>query len=229
MGQGARGQEQEMLVRSYEGWKAAFSPPTPHPPSHARSESGFTLMEFIIVLFLLGGMLSLIIPRITIGDSLSSVARKWVGALKSFQEMAMATQKTVRLYVDIDRGMYWPMVLEGNEEKLPLDPTWVTPISLPESIRFTDIQVGKAKKESGRVDLFFYPNGRIDQMTMHLADVDNNVMGILIEPVTALIRVTDQRIEPQKPWTIPDRIRPLLQPVPAGLQASLPLPLGGQK
>ncbi|HLZ34914.1 MAG TPA: hypothetical protein VKP13_12925 [Nitrospira sp.] len=186
-------------------------------------------MEFIIVLFLLGGMLSLIIPRITIGDSLSSVARKWVGALKSFQEMAMATQKTVRLYVDIDRGMYWPMVLEGNEEKLPLDPTWVTPISLPESIRFTDIQVGKAKKESGRVDLFFYPNGRIDQMTMHLADVDNNVMGILIEPVTALIRVTDQRIEPQKPWTIPDRIRPLLQPVPAGLQASLPLPLGGQK
>lgn len=191
----------------------------------ARDPGGFTLLELIIVLFLLGGMLSLVIPRLSIGDSLSSVGRRWVGALKSFQEMSMVTQKTVRLYVDIDRGMYWPMVLEGNQEKIPLDPTWATPISLPESIRFTDIQVGAATKQSGRTELFFYPNGRIDQATMHLADADNNIMGILIEPTTALIRVSDQRIEPPKPRTIPDRIRPLLQPTLQPTTAGKPLPL----
>jgi len=42
------------------------------------------------------------------------VGRKWVGAMKSLQELAMMGQKTVRLYVDIDRGMYWPMVLDGK-------------------------------------------------------------------------------------------------------------------
>jgi prepilin-type N-terminal cleavage/methylation domain-containing protein len=188
----------------------------------AHDARGFTLLEFIIVLLLLGGMLSLVIPRLSIGDSLSSVGRRWVGALKSFQEMSMATQKTVRLYVDIDRGTYWPMVLDGNQEKVPLDATWATPISLPESIRFTDIQVGAATKQSGRAELFFYPNGRIDQATMHLADADNNIMGILIEPTTALIRVTDQRIDPPKPKTIPDRIRPLLQPTTAGKPLSFP-------
>jgi type II secretory pathway pseudopilin PulG len=188
----------------------------------AHDARGFTLLEFIIILFLLGGMLSLVIPRLSIGDSLSSVGRRWVGALKSFQEMSMATQKTVRLYVDIDRGTYWPMVLDGNQEKVPLDATWATPISLPESIRFTDIQVGAATKQSGRAELFFYPNGRIDQATMHLADADNNIMGILIEPTTALIRVTDQRIDPPKPKTIPDRIRPLLQPTTAGKPLSFP-------
>jgi len=187
-----------------------------------RDNNGFTLLEMIIVLFLLGGLLSLIIPRISIGDSLGSVVRRWVGALKSFQDMAVATQKTVRLHVDLDRGMYWPMVLDGNQEKIPLDATWATPISLPESIRFADFQVGAGRKESGRVELFFYPNGRIDQATMHLADT-NNIMGVLIEPVTALIRVTDQRIDPPKPWTIPDRIRPLLQAGSTGSQVSLPL------
>jgi prepilin-type N-terminal cleavage/methylation domain-containing protein len=187
-----------------------------------RDNNGFTLLEMIIVLFLLGGLLSLIIPRISIGDSLGSVVRRWVGALKSFQDMAVATQKTVRLHVDLDRGMYWPMVLDGNQEKIPLDATWATPISLPESIRFADFQVGTERKESGRVELFFYPNGRIDQATMHLADT-NNIMGVLIEPVTALIRVTDQRIDPPKPWTIPDRIRPLLQAGSTGSQVSLPL------
>ena len=174
------------------------------------------------MLFLLGGMLSLIIPRISIGDSLTSVVRRWVGAVKSLQEMAMTTQKTVRLYVDLDQGRYWPMVLDGGQEKPPLDANWAIPISLPESIRFTDIQVGTARRESGRAELFFYPNGRVDQATIHLADADNNVMGIQIEPVTAMIRVSDQRIEPQKPLTVPDRIRPLLQPPPAGLQPSLP-------
>ncbi|HXH85526.1 MAG TPA: prepilin-type N-terminal cleavage/methylation domain-containing protein [Nitrospira sp.] len=185
--------------------------------------AGFTLLEMIIVLFLLGGLLGLIIPRMSIGDSLGSVGRRWVGTLRSFQEMAMATQKTVRLYVDLDRGMYWPMVIDGNQEKIPLDATWAIPISLPESIRFVDFQVGTERKESGRAELFFYPNGRIDQATMHLADANNNIMGVLIEPVTALIRVTDQRIDPPRPWTIPDRIRPLLQAGSTGSQISLPL------
>jgi Tfp pilus assembly protein FimT len=185
--------------------------------------AGFTFLEMIIVLFLLGGLLSLIIPRMSIGDNLGGVGRRWVGALRSFQEMAMATQKTVRLYVDLDRGMYWPMVIDGNQEKIPLDATWAIPISLPESIRFADFQVGTERKESGRAELFFYPNGRIDQATMHLADANNNIMGILIEPVTALIRVTDQRIDPPRPWTIPDRIRLLLQAGSTGSQTSLPL------
>ncbi|WP_455387693.1 prepilin-type N-terminal cleavage/methylation domain-containing protein [Petrachloros mirabilis] len=189
----------------------------------AQDAAGFTLLEMIIVLFLLGGLLGLIIPRMSIGDSLGSIGRRWVGALRSFQEMAMATQKTVRLYVDLDRGMYWPMVIDGNQEKIPLDATWAIPISLPESIRFVDFQVGTERKESGRAELFFYPNGRIDQATMHLADANNNIMGILIEPVTALIRVTDQRIDPPRPWTIPDRIRPLLQAGSTGSQISLPL------
>jgi len=177
----------------------------------ARNAGGFTLLEIILVLFLLGGLLSLIVPHLSIGDNLGSVGRRWVGALKSFQEMAMGTQKTVRLYIDLDKGIYWPMVIDGNQEKPPLDATWAAPSSLPESIRFSGIQVGASNKTSGRAELFFYPNGRIDPATMHLADADNNVMGILIEPTTSLIRVTDQRIEPPRPWTIPDRIRLLLQ------------------
>jgi hypothetical protein len=183
---------------------------------------GFTILEIVMVLFLLVGMLSVVIPRVSIGENLGSVGRKWVGALKTFQEMAMTTQKTVRLYIDIDRGMYWPMVMDGNEEKIPLDPIWAMPISLPETIRFSDIQVGPTKREAGRMDIFFYPNGRIDQATVHLTDMENHVMGVLVEPVTAMIRVTDHRIDPPKPRTIPDRIRPLLQPVTPGIRPTFP-------
>ena len=186
------------------------------------SSRGFTMLEIMLVLFLIVGMLSLVIPRISIGDNLGSVARRWVGALKSFQEMAMMTQKTVRLYVDMDRGMYWPMVIDGKEEKIPLDPTWAMPITLPETIRFADIQIGATRKESGRIEIFFYPNGRIDQATVHLTDVNNDIMGVFVEPVTSMIRLTDHRIDPPQPKTIPDRLRPLLQPITPGLRPGFP-------
>lgn len=184
----------------------------------SRSPNGFTIVEILIVLFLLAGLLGLIVPRITIGDNLSSIGRRWIAALRSIQDLSVATQKTVRLYVDLDRGQYWPVVLDGKEEKPPLDAAWAVPVSLPESVRIADIQNGTVKRSSGKAEIFFYPNGHIDPAVMHFEDVHANVLGIRIEPVTGNITVSDQRIDPPPPWTVPDRVKVLLQiqNVPAG-------------
>src|SRR5204862_3944783 len=102
---------------------------------------------------------------------------------------------------------------EGNQEKIPADPAWATPLKLSETVRVLDILVSQGKRESGQVDLFFYPTGRIDPATMHLVDGQNNLLAIAIEPVTGAIRMSDERIEPPRPFTILDRVRPLLQTV----------------
>ena len=163
------------------------------------------------MLFLLVGLLGIILPRISLDENLGSVGRRMVGTVRSLQSLAMLNQKTIRLYVDMDRGVYWPVILDGNQEKIPIDPIWATPLKLSETIRFSDILAGQGRKESGLVDLFFYPTGRIDPATMHLVDAGNNILAIAIEPVTGAIRMSDERIEPPKPLIIPDRIRPLLQ------------------
>ena len=180
-------------------------------PRACRATAGFTILEIILVLFLLVGLLGIVLPRISLGENLGSVGRRMVGTVRSLQGLAMLTQKTVRLYVDMDRGVYWPVILDGNQEKVPTDSTWATPLNLPETIRFSDILVSQGKRESGRVDLFFYPTGRIDPATMHLVDASKNILAIAIEPVTGAIRMSDERIEPSRPLTIPDRVRPLLQ------------------
>ncbi|MDP2381371.1 MAG: hypothetical protein Q8N00_01055 [Nitrospirota bacterium] len=187
-----------------------------HVPHTCLATAGFTILEIILVLFLLVGLLGIVLPRISLEENLGSVGRRMVGTVRSLQGMAMLTQKTVHLYVDLDRGIYWPVILDGNQEKVPTDATWATPLNLPDTIRFSDILASQGKKETGRVDLFFYPTGRIDPMTMHLADKNNNILAIAIEPVTGAIRMSDERIEPSKPLTIPDRVRPLLQTTVAG-------------
>jgi len=182
-------------------------------PDALHSSCGFTILEIIIVLFLLAGLLGIVLPRISLDENLGSVGRRMVGTVRSLQSLAMMTQKTVRLYVDIDRGVYWPMILDGNQEKVPSDAIWATPLKLSETIRFSDILVAQGKKESGRVDMFFYPTGRIDPATMHLMDARNNILAIAIEPVTGAIRMSDERIEPPRALIIPDRVRPWLKAV----------------
>ena len=197
-------------------WKAVLCTPLASrlPPHACWTTAGFTLLEIIIVLFLLVSLLGIVLPRISFDENLGSVGRRIVGTVRSLQSLAMSNQKTVRLYVDLDQGIYWPMVLDGNQEKVPVDATWAKPLNLPETIRFSDILMSQGRKESGRADLFFYPTGRIDPVTMHLVDAGNNILAIAIEPVTGAIRMSDERIEPLKPITIPDRVRPLLQTAP---------------
>jgi type II secretory pathway pseudopilin PulG len=189
----------------------------PRAPRALRSSNGFTILEIILVLFLLVGLLGIILPRISMEESIGSVGRRIVGTVRSLQNLAMSTQKTVHLYVDLDRGVYWPMILDGNQEKLPTDATWLTPLKLPENIRFLDIRVSQGKQESGRVDLFFYPTGKIDAATIHLVNASSTLLAIAIEPVTGAIRMSDERIEPPKPFTIPDRVRPLLKTTAGGV------------
>ena len=186
------------------------------PPRAIRGTEGFTFLEIFIVLFLLVGLLGIILPRISWEENLGSVGRHMVGTIRTLQSLAMTSQKTIHLYFDMDRGIYWVMILDGGEEKLPTDPTWATPLKLPETIRVLDILVNQQRKESGRADLFFYPTGRIDPATLHLVNSNNSILAIAIEPVTGAIRMSDERIEPPKPLIIPDRVRPLLKTAAAG-------------
>jgi hypothetical protein len=176
---------------------------------------GFTILEMIFVLFLLATLFGLIIPRMTFGDNLGSTGRRLIGTFKTLQGMATQTQKPIRLYFDIERGTYWIMILEGKEEKLPLDATWATPFSLPESIRMTDVTTAQGKKTSGRADIWFLPSGRIDPATLYLTEGDA-ILGLIVEQVTSEIRVTDQRMDAVKPPPILERVRPFLQPLPIG-------------
>ena len=186
------------------------SAPLPLTPHSLPASAGFTILEMLIVLFLLGGVLVLVVPRIVIGEDLSSTGRKFIGTLRTLQRMAETSQKPVKLYLDLDRGTYWAMVIDGKDEKRPLDAMWTTPQMLPETIRMTEISVAQTKQTYGRADLLFHPNGRIDPMTVYFSDLNNNLLILVVDSLTGNIRTLDQRPDLTKPRLIPDRVKTLL-------------------
>ena len=182
---------------------------TPRP---SLSSSGFTILEMLIVLFLLTLVVVVVFPRFSLDEDLSSTGRKLIGVLRTFQGLAATSQQHVKLYFDLDQGTYWMMMVEGKEERLPLDPGWKTPRSLPESVRLTEVSIGQEKHFSGRVDISFFANGRIEPVTMYLMDTKNNLLGLAVDSLTGGIRVSDERLDPPLNRIIPDRVRLLLKP-----------------
>ncbi len=189
--------------------------PTPHVSRFTlhvlRASTGFTILEMLIALFLIGGVLAIMIPRISFEEDLRSTARKLIGVLRTLQGEAAASQTPLKLYLDLDQGSYWMMLVEGKEERLPLDPTWKTPRSLPESIRLTEVAVGQHRHLSGRADVSFFTNGRIEPVTMYLMDSQNNVLGLAVDSLTGGIRVSEERFDLPRYRFIPDRVKILLQ------------------
>ncbi|MGQ0666223.1 MAG: pilus assembly FimT family protein [Nitrospiraceae bacterium] len=180
-------------------------------PQALWSPHGFTLLEMLIVLFLLAGVLVIVLPRIVIGEDLSSTGRKFISELRTLQGWATTGQQPVKLYLDLDRGTYWATMVKGKEEKPPLDAGWATPRSLPESIRFAELSLGQVKREFGRVDVSFYPNGRIDPITVLFIDRNNNLLALAVDSLTGAIRTSDERIGLPQKRRIPDRVKTLLQ------------------
>jgi prepilin-type N-terminal cleavage/methylation domain-containing protein len=178
----------------------------------SRSSAGFTILEMLIVLFLLSVVVVVVFPRISLTEDLGSTGRKLVGVLRTVQGLAATSQKPLKLYLDLDQGTYWMMMVEGKEERIPLDPAWKLPRSLPESIRFTEVSVGQEKRFSGRVDVSFFGNGRIEPVTLYLMDAKNNLLGLAVDSLTGGIRVSDERLDPPLNPIIPDRVRLLLKP-----------------
>lgn len=166
----------------------------------------------LVALFLLGGVLAILIPRISFEEDLRSTGRKLIGVLRTLQGEAAASQTPLKLYLDLDQGLYWMMRVEGKEERLPLDPAWKTPRSLPESIRLTEVSIGQDKHVSGRADVAFFTNGRIEPVTIYLMDSKNNLLGLAVDSLTGGIRVSDERFDIPRTRHIPDRVRILLKP-----------------
>jgi type II secretory pathway pseudopilin PulG len=219
------------ITRSY----FLLSIPSPHhkitkshflrAPLLPSASAGFTLLEMILVLFLLGAMLSMVVPRLVYGDPLSRSTRQFLGTLQEIQTRALRTQKTWRLYLNFDQPGYWTTVIEGQEERVPSDPALGSRTILPSSIRFLDARtLSRGRVEFGTVALDFLPLGQPDLESIELTDDRQNVMAILVHPLTRTIQVIAGRQEDRTPEPIPERLRAYLQPsTPSPVRSGLKL------
>ena len=164
-----------------------------------RSAKGFTLIEILVVMVLIGSFLAFAVPKFRdIADvNIKSATRKLSGTVKYLYNEAVFKKNVYRLVFDLDNDEYWVEYLDGNQFKVAIDPL-LQRKKLPSGIYFRDIYTERTagKVDSGRdVFLVFLPTGFVDYGVIHLESESENYYTIATKPYTGGTRVFDEYVD----------------------------------
>jgi prepilin-type N-terminal cleavage/methylation domain-containing protein len=161
-------------------WKALNNGPR---AANHRHRNGFTLLELIVVISLLGIMLVLTVPRFheTLFLDEAKTGSRWIiGKIQALKEAAVRNQRHYTLHIDLDSDRFWETDAAMSAEEL--ESAALNAGSLPSGIEIADIEYPiRGKISSGRADITFYKNGYSDKVLIHLQDGDEFI-SYLIEP-----------------------------------------------
>jgi len=157
-------------------------------------QQGFTLLELLIVCFLISISLALSIPSLRntlITDSLAAGSRKVISLVKTGRAKAITTQEAyIILYDSAERKLWYQKV---GDEETPNDRSIIT---LPSGIRIEQIKQanGKAKHDPAKDGIWISKQGYMDATGIQLTDKANNRITLLISPFLPNIQVTEGAI-----------------------------------
>lgn len=145
-----------------------------------KSISGFTLIELMIVLFLIALFSSLVIPRLPSIDAGGPErgARRIAGITKYLYNEAALSGKEHRLLFDIDHNSLRPSTLNGSREVIAVKGL-ADETKLPSGVKLLDVVIaGKEKVSSGETTLAISPSGWLPQTIIHLQSPDRQILTI---------------------------------------------------
>lgn len=154
---------------------------------------GFTLLELVVVITLIGMMLSFTLPRLQ--DSLFSggqkkLFRSMILTIKGLRESSVVDQRAGILHVDIDSDSLWTSHEAMTEEELAKEKE--NRVRFSGELSIVDVTYpGKGVLSQGEAEIGFYKKGYSDYAVIHLAEGDDRYHSLVIEPFLPGIKLVD--------------------------------------
>ena len=172
------------------------------------SSSGFTLLELIVVIALIGIMLVVSVPTLQntlIDDRLKGTCRKIIGLVNSLRELAAREQQPYFLNIDRNENRIWyekDMEVGAAEEEEGAEETEETEgrqeLNIPDEIRISEIWTrseGEYSDDQSRI--WVSSKGYMDQTVLHVTDDDDNVISLHFSPFLDNVRIYDEYTQAQ--------------------------------
>jgi len=183
--------------------------------SRGRREGGFTLIELVAVVVLLGAMMAVVVTRmdhLVPEYRLRGAAREVAAALRLGKARAAATGKEVYLEVDLPKGRYWLLaafprkeaVEQAVEEKTEIDAKAyayeaVLDQDLPEGVEFVDLIFSEREKVTdGRTRIRLSPFGSSSHTIVNLRNRDDREISVKLNGFTGAVSFYDHRKEAEE-------------------------------
>jgi len=170
-------------------------------PRSVKFYQGFTLIELSVVIFLIGLLFFITIPRLgnfLFQTDLKSVARSLKATVNLLRSKSIVSHKNTVLHFDLDKGLYWGTYETRNREfeNLTDSTPLISPQRLPEGIKFLDAyNINSPKKKLGLLNSHFNPKGVIEETVLHLTDKNDRVLTIIINAYTCRFLLYDEYVD----------------------------------
>ncbi len=155
------------------------------------SPRGYSLVELMIVIFVLGLVVAVAYPKIRTGGDLKSVSRQLIATIQHAYSTAESEKTAYRLHYDLTYGEYWVSEAPGVDERdESRDAEPERPRRLPEGIKFQEIEtLHHGVTATGRTFTHFYPIGRVEPTVIRLQDEEYETLSLTINPLTARVTI----------------------------------------
>lgn len=141
-----------------------------------KTSCGFTLLELIVVLFIVSVVMAVVLPSFsTTSSGLKADARRVASILRHLNETAVLKKKTLHLKFDLaEKTLTWPD--RGGERTESIS-----------SMRIVELQT-KGGVSEGELTVFFSPLGLSEHLNIYLSRGDED-MTVAMSPVSGRVKI----------------------------------------
>lgn len=157
---------------------------------------GFTLIELVVVLVLLGLMFGITVPKFRqalLSDSLNSTSLKLVGLVQDLRERAISGQVSYVLHLDIRGKKIWAFASTASEEEQEI--ARERAYELPVDVKIQDVWSWSSGKFFNEGIIRFSRKGYIEQSMIHLQSEDGREVSLELTPFLGSIKIHEGYVD----------------------------------
>lgn len=167
----------------------------------SRRQEGFTLLEIMVVLFLVTLIAFLVMPRLSLRKTggIRRTSRDIVREFRVLHWEAISRQEMVRLEYDLDHRHLRALIIDPSGTLKPLSVPGVKDWTLPGTVRFVRVDVlHDGKVTDGKTFTQFFPEGSVEPTRIHLTDKQGKSLTLVVSPFTGRVRVMEREVNEKR-------------------------------